>query len=45
MVEILGGALILAIGGAVASVTLARRYALWMTSVRDEKSRSERDER
>jgi len=39
ILEILGGALVLAVGGAVASVLLARRYALWMSSTAEREAR------
>ena len=39
ILEIVGGALVVAIGGAVASVLLARRYALWVSATAEREAR------
>ena len=39
VLEILGGVLVVAIGGAVASVLLARRYALWVSATAEREAR------
>ena len=39
ILEIAGGVLVLAIGAAVVSVLLARRYALWMSASAEREAR------
>jgi hypothetical protein len=45
LLEILGGLLVVAVGGAVVSVAVVRRYALRMTSLRDQEDRPARGRR
>jgi hypothetical protein len=40
IIEIVSGVLVLAVGGAVASVLLARRYALWMSAAAERAARA-----